>query len=393
MKYDSKALLEQAKKNLIYVTDKPGIVFERGKGMYLYDTDGKKYLDFVAGWGVTSLGHSPKIISKALNKQAKTLICPSPSFHNRRQIEFACLLTDNSCMDRVFFTSTGAEANECAVKIARKYGSKFKHGAFEIITALNSFHGRTLAMMSASGKEQFKSIFEPKAGGFIHVPYNDYETVVSKISDKTAAIMIEPVQGEGGVIGAEREYVRKLREICSEKKIVLIFDEVQTGIARTGKLFCYEHFGIEPDVITLAKGIGGGYPLSACMAKDEFCVFDAGDQGGTYTGQPLGMAAGFAVVNRIISKNICRHVEETGNYLFERLKELESSGRIKKVRGMGLLAAFDLVNSTGKEMVERCLKDGLLVNSPKPVSIRLFPPLIVMKKEIDVMLSIVKRYL
>jgi acetylornithine/N-succinyldiaminopimelate aminotransferase len=289
--------------------------------------------------------------------------------------------------------STGAEANECAIKIARKYGSKFKNGAYEIITTLNGFHGRTLATMSATGKEQFKNLFEPKVGGFIHVPYNDIDAIRSKISENTAAIMVEPIQGEGGVITSEIAYIKALRDICNEKKIILIFDEIQTGLCRTGKLFCYEHYGIEPDVITLAKGIGGGYPLSACLSKNEFCVFDPGDQGGTYTGQPLGMAVGFAVVNELIGKNICCQVEKTGEYLTGKLKELQSKGLIENIRGKGLLLAFDAVNKTGQEILELCMKDGLLINSPRPKTIRLFPALVVTEKEIDLMLSILKKYL
>ena len=293
----------------------------------------------------------------------------------------------------MFFTSTGAEANECAIKIARKCGSKFKNGAFEIITTINSFHGRTLATMSATGKEHFKPLFEPKVGGFIHVPYNDINAVREKISDKTAAVMIEPIQGEGGVITSDAEYVSSLRELCDQNGILLIFDEIQTGIARTGKLFCYEHYGIKPDVMSLAKGIGGGYPLSACLTMDKFSVFDAGDQGGTYTGQPLGMAVGLAVLKEILDKDICGHVEKTGDYLFERLEEFHKSKKIENIRGKGLLAAFDVIDKTGQEVVELCMKDGLLVNSPRPNTIRLFPPLIADKKDIDMMLSIIIRHI
>ena len=384
----TKTLLTQASDYLIYVTDKPDIIITKGNNMYLWDIEGNKYLDFIGGWGVTSLGHCHPIIKKALKKQSRKLITASPSFYNEEQIKFAKLLIDNSCMDKVFFTSTGAEANECAIKIARKYGIKHKNGAYEIITTINSFHGRTLATMSASGKEQFKNLYEPKVGGFIQVEYNNIEAIKEKINEKTIAVMIEPIQGEGGIITSEKDYIKKLRKLCSDNNILLIFDEIQTGIGRTGKLFCYEHYDIEPDIITLAKGIGGGYPLSACLSKEKYCVFDAGDQGGTYTGQPLGMAVGYAIVSYIIKKTICNHVKLIGKYLFKRLKELEKLKKISNIRGMGLLIAFDVTNLTGQEVFSLCLKKGLLLNSPKPKTIRLFPSFTIQKKHVDKMISI-----
>ena len=267
-------LLIEAKKHILFTANRPEIVMDHGEGMYLWDTDGKKYLDFIGGWAVTCLGHSPKAIQRALIEQSNKLINASPTFYNQPMIEFAKLLTENSCFDRAFFASSGAEANEGAIKLARKYGAKHLNGAFEILTTINGFHGRTLATMSATGKEQWKNLFAPKVPGFKHIPFNDLDSVIANISSNTCAILLEPIQGEGGVFVADRDYIKELRKVCNEKKILLIFDEVQTGFGRTGKLFAYEHFGVEPDIMTLAKGIGGGFPLSALLTKDKYNIFD-----------------------------------------------------------------------------------------------------------------------
>lgn len=390
MSQNTPNLLEKAEKNLMFITYKPPVVMKKGKGMYLWDTDNRKYLDFVGGWAVTNLGHCHPAVTKAIKKQSAQLICASPGFHNQPQIDFAELLIQNTCMDKVFFTSTGAEANEGAIKLARKYGAVKKNGAFEIITTTNSFHGRTLATMSATGKEQWKNLFEPKVPGFIHVPYNDIQALKSKITPKTVAIMLEPVQGESGAFPAEENYVQEIRKICDEKNILLIFDEVQTGFARTGKLFAYEHYGVEPDIMTLGKGIGNGFPLSALLAKNAFCVFEKGDQGGTYTGQPLAMAAGLAVLKEMLKTDLCAHVLEMGQYLLHKLQEIQPETHISNFRGKGLLLGFDLPKENGEEVVARALKKGLLLNSPRPKSIRLIPPLIVTKKEIEQMIQIFK---
>jgi acetylornithine/N-succinyldiaminopimelate aminotransferase len=355
--------------------------------------NGKRYLDFIGGWGVTALGHSHPVITKALSSQGKTLINASPAFYNRPQIEFTELLLPQTCMDRVFFLSTGAEANEGAIKLARKYGALKKNGAFEIITTIDSFHGRTLATMAATGKEQWRSLYKPNIPGFIHVPYNDISAVERAITDKTIAVMIEPVQGEAGAIPAHAEYITGLRKLCDEKGLLLIFDEVQTGYGRTGKLFAYEHFGIEPDIMTLAKGIGGGFPLSALLAKEKFCVFEKGDQGGTYTGQPLAMAVGIAVLREMLAKNLPQHAAEMGSYLTSKLRILADKGLISNIRGMGLLVAFDSNKKSGEVIVMEALEKGLILNSPRPQSIRLIPPLIVTAKDIDLMIEILKSIL
>lgn len=386
-------LIIEAKKSILFTTKRPDIVMEHGEGMYLWDTDGKKYLDFIGGWAVTCLGHSPIVIKKALENQASILVNASPTFYNKPMIIFSKLLMENSCFDRVFYASSGAEANEGAIKLARKYGSKYLNGAYEIITTINGFHGRTLATMSATGKKQWENLFAPKIPGFRHVPYNDIDSIISSINKNTCAIMLEPIQGEGGVYVADKEYVDKIRKVCDEKGILLIFDEIQTGIGRTGKLFAYEHYGIEPDIMTLAKGIGGGFPLSAMLTKEKYNIFDAGDQGGTYSGQPLAMSVGIAVVNEIIDKGLVKNTEIQGNYLIKKLECLKSKYDLKCIRGKGLLIAFDLPEEKGAEVVQECLAEGLIVNSPRPLIIRLMPPLIVTKVEIDTMIQILTKVL
>jgi acetylornithine/N-succinyldiaminopimelate aminotransferase len=381
-------LIQKAEEYYLFVSVKPPIVMERGKGMFLYDVAGKRYLDFIGGWAVNCLGHCYPAITRALKCQAGKLINASPSLYNRPQIEFAELLVKQTCMDKVFFLSTGAEANEGAIKLARKYGSKHKNGAYEIITTRNSFHGRTLATMAATGKEQWKTLFAPGMPGFVHVDFNDLRAVKQNMTEQTIAVMIEPVQGEGGAVPASMDYIRGLRKLCDEKGILLIFDEIQTGYGRTGKFFAYQYFGVEPDIMTLGKGIGGGFPLAALLAKDKFCVFEKGEQGGTYTGQPLAMSVGLAVLKEMLDRNISAHVEKMGFYLKSKLEILENKGLIENSRGLGLLQAFDLKKSTGEEVLKKALKKGLILNSPRPQTIRLIPPLIVEKKHIDEMISI-----
>jgi acetylornithine/N-succinyldiaminopimelate aminotransferase len=383
-------LLNIAEKKLLTVTTRPDIVFTKGKGMYLWDTEGKKYLDFIAGWAVNSLGHSPNALSKALFKQAKTLVNSSPAFYNSPMLEYADMLTGISCFERVFFCSTGAEANEGAIKLARKYGAKNKNGASDIITTWGSFHGRTLTTMAASGKKQFEKLFEPKTPGFKKADFNDLKAVKKLITKNTCAIIIEPIQGEGGVNVAETEFITGIRDICASKKILMIFDEIQTGMGRTGKMFCYQHYGIEPDIMTLAKGIGGGYPLAAMLAKDELNIFDPGDQGGTYTGQPLAMTAGKAVLEELLKKKILQNCSEMSGLIFDGLKQLSENYEIENIRGKGLLIAFDLMKTKGADLVKKCMTDGLLINSPQEKAIRLMPALTIGRKDIDIFFKILK---
>ena len=390
---DTRELLAEAKRSILFTTVRPEVVMEKGEGLYLWDTDGKKYLDFVGGWAVTSLGHSPAVIAKALARQSKVLVNASPSFLNIPMIEYARLLVNRSCFDRVFFASSGAEANEGAIKLARKYGSLYRQGAIEIITTVNSFHGRTLATMSATGKKKWENLFEPKVPGFIHVPLNDFAALKAAVNSRTCAVMLEPIQGEGGVFEVDFDYIRQLRQLCDEQGILLIFDEVQTGLARTGKLFAYQHYGVEPDVMTLAKGIGGGFPLAALLVKERFNIFEAGDQGGTYSGQPLAMAVGLAVMQEVLEKNLVDNAAMQGEYIQKKLHELAARFQLTNIRGKGLLLAFDLPTEQGAEVVAACLRQGLLVNSPQPATIRLMPALIVNTAEIDWMTEILANVL
>ncbi len=387
--------------SILFVTKRPDIVMEKGRGMYLWDTEGRKYLDFVGGWAVTSLGHCPEVLRNALLKQSDLLVNASPAYYNVPMLSFADLLVKLSGFDKVFFTSTGAEANESAVKLARKYGALKKNGAYEIITTINSFHGRTLAMMSATGKKQWEPLFAPKVEGFIHVPYNDIEAMKAAVTDKTCAIMFEPVQGEGGVYPATKEYQEAVRQLCDEQGILLIYDEIQTGLGRTGKLFAFEHSDVRPDIMTLAKGIGGGYPISAMLTTAALDLFEAGDQGGSYCAQALGMAVGEAVVREIVDGGWVENARVMGEYLQELLnalgKELGNAPNgkpyISHVRGLGLLIAFDLPDNCGADMVQYAMTKGLLINSPKPSTIRLMPPLIVTRNDMDAMIKTLRHVL
>ena len=393
MQPDSRSFYQEAKKSILYVTNRPEPVMERGEGLYLWDTEGKRYLDYIGGWAVTNLGHSPEVITHALEKQSRRLVNASPGFYNDQMLKFAKLLTDISCFDKVFFASSGAEANEGAVKLARKYGSKFKNGANEVITTIGSFHGRTLAMMAATGKTAWQSLFLPRVEGFVHVTYNDIESVRAAVGPQTCAIMLEPIQGEGGVNIADAQYIADLRKLCDDSQVLLIFDEVQTGIGRTGVMFAYEHYGIEPDIMTLAKGIGGGLPLSALLAKARLDIFDAGDQGGTYSGQPLMMAVGQAVVKEVIDGGWCENAKRQGEYIVQRLEEIKERFGLQRIRGCGLLLAFDLPREIGPEVVAASLQAGLLINSPQPATIRLMPPLIVTSEQVDEMIEILIKVL
>ncbi|MHA6485360.1 aspartate aminotransferase family protein [Paenibacillus sp. strain BS8-2] len=386
-------LLRTARQHLLFTANRPAVVMESGQGMYIKDAEGRTYLDFVGGWAVNALGHSPEVLRQALAEQSSKLVLASPAYYNEPMIRFAELLTDISGMDKVFFASTGAEANECAVKLARKHGAIHLDGAYEIITLNNSFHGRTLAMMSATGKSQWESLFEPKVPGFIHVPLGDLDACFAAVSNRTCAIMLELVQGEGGVHAVDEAYLFGIRKICDMYGIALIFDEVQTGLGRTGKLFAYEHFGIKPDIMTLGKAIGGGYPLSAALATDKFDLFEPGDQGGTYIGQPLGMAAGYAVVRELLDRGLTGNAARLGDYLLGILRSLEARGLLRNARGLGLLVAFDLPEGMAPKLVSRCLELGLLINVTGGSTIRLMPPLVTERWHIEEMASILTKAL
>ncbi len=373
---------------LMEITSRPPLVFVRGEGAWIHDHHGRKYLDFVQGWAVNCLGHSPRVVVDALAAQAATLINPSPAFWNGPSARLAQRLVEHSCLDRVFFTNTGAEANEGAIKLARKWGTKFKGGAYEIVTFDHAFHGRTLATMAASGKAGWDSLFEPKVPGFPKAVLNDLGSVERLVGDRTVAVMLEPIQGEAGVLPATDEFLRALRAFTQARGLLLILDEVQTGIGRTGKLFAYEHAGIEPDIMTLGKGIGGGVPLGALLAKQAVCCFEHGDQGGTYNANPLMTAVGCAVIDAMLAPGFLDGVAERGSELMAGLRRLAAKHGLGELRGRGLLVALDLGREAGAKVVDAARERGLLINSPRPESLRFMPALTTTSAEIEAMLEL-----
>jgi len=372
---------------LMDITVRPPAVFVRGEGSWLWDDSGKRYLDFVQGWAVNCLGHSPPRVADALAAQAKLLLTPSPAFYNAPSLKLAQALVANSCFDQVFFANSGAEANEGAIKLARKYGALHNNGAHEIITFAGGFHGRTLATMSASGKKAFEPLFEPKVPGFRKAQLNDLSSVERLINHKTVAVMLEPIQGEAGVWPATDQFLQQLRALTKQHGLLLIVDEIQTGIGRTGKLFHYEHAGIEPDIMTLGKGIGGGVPLAALLATEKVSCFEHGDQGGTFNGNPLMCAAGLAVLEQVATPAFLQATVEAGLYLASELQRLSARHGLGEVRGRGLLLALDLKLPIGGSIVAQAFEQGLLLNSPQPDALRFMPALNVSRDEIGAMID------
>jgi len=360
---------------LMEITARPPTIFVRGEGSWLWDHNGKRYLDFVQGWAVNCLGHSPPTVVDAISRQARELITPSPAYYNSVAIELAAKLTHLSGLDKVFFTNCGAEANEGAIKLARKYGALHCNGAYEIITFEGAFHGRTLATMSASGKKAFEPLFEPKVPGFPKAQFNDMASVTRCIGPKTVAIMLEPIQGEAGVLPATDQFLRDLRSLTKERGLLLILDEIQTGIGRTGKMFHFEHVGIEPDILTLGKGLGGGVPLAALLATETASCFAHGDQGGTFNGNPLMCAAGIAVLGEVSRPDFLMSVTEKGEALTAALAKLAKRYGLGEVRGRGLLQALALGKPLAAEVAAKAFEAGLLLNAPRPDSLRFMPSL------------------
>jgi acetylornithine/N-succinyldiaminopimelate aminotransferase len=372
---------------LMEITARPPVAFVRGEGSYLWDDSGKRYLDFIQGWAVNCLGHAPPCVADALATQARTLITPSPAYHNDVSLKLAKALVDQSCFDRVFFANSGAEANEGAIKLARKFGSLRKNGAFEIISFEGGFHGRTLATMSASGKKAFEPLFEPKISGFPKAKLNDLASVERLINHNTVAVMLEPIQGEAGVWPASDQFLRDLRELTAAHGLLLIFDEIQTGMGRTGRLFHYEHTGIAPDIMTLGKGIGGGVPLAALLATEAASCFEHGDQGGTFCGNPLTCAAGLAVLAKVAAPDFLKSVTESGFHLESELQRLSARHGLGEVRGRGLLLALDLQLSIAGSIAARAFDEGVLLNAPRADTLRFMPALNVTRQEIDLMID------
>jgi acetylornithine/N-succinyldiaminopimelate aminotransferase len=380
---------EIEKKYYMQTFERVPLTIVRGKGPYVWDDEGKQYLDFVGGWAVTTLGHCHPALTKALTEQANLLIQTSNQFYTVPQLQLARLLVENSCLDRVFFGNSGAEANEGAVKLARRYGQLKLKGAYEVISAFSSFHGRTLAMVAATGQPKFQQSYPPLPTGFVNVEFNNIETIKSATTERTCAVMLEPIQGEGGVNLPDEGYLPAVRKWCDQKGILLILDEIQTGVGRTGTLFAYEQYGVEPDIMTLAKGLANGVPIGAILAKEKASVFVPGDHASTFGGNPLACAAGYATVKFVIDNNIAGRVKEVGQYLMDGLEKMKPKfPAITDIRGRGLLVALEFNSDIAPALVTACLERGLLVNQLKPNALRFMPPLIIGRKEVDEALGI-----
>jgi acetylornithine/N-succinyldiaminopimelate aminotransferase len=382
--------------HLLTLTHRPETVFAEGQGSWLTDEAGKRHLDLVQGWAVNSLGHSPALITQALLQQSQRLLNPSPAYFNRPLLDLAARLVGLSCFDRVFLASSGAEANEGAVKLARRWASLHRGGAHEIVGFDGAFHGRTLAMMSASGKPGWGEIYPPMPTGFLKARYNDIASVERAITPRTAAVMIELVQGEAGVVVADRGFVRELRALTAERGVLLIVDEVQTGIGRCGSAFAHELYDIEPDVMTLAKGLGGGVPLAALLCKEALNCFRPGDQGGTFCGNPLMAAVGLAVVDEVCRPAFLAGVRERAAQLSAGLQAVVRDHGLVGERGLGLLRALELPADVAPQVVAaaQALEPvGLLLNAPRPHLIRLMPALNIGAADVDEGLALLRRAL
>ena len=380
---------ELEQKLYMRVVNRVPVTLIRGEGLKVWDTEGKEYLDFVGGWAVNSIGHCHPVTIDALEKQSHKIIQTSNQFYSIPQLELAELLIANCCLDRVFFCNSGAEANEGAIKLARRYGKLKLNGAFEIITTQGSFHGRTLAMVAATGQNAYQQPYIPLPNGFINVDYNDMDATKKATTDNTCAVMLEPVQGEGGVNVPSKGYLKEIRKWCDSNNLLLILDEIQTGIGRMGTLFCYEQYDVEPDIMTLAKGLGGGVPIGAILAKEHVSVFTPGDHGSTYGGNPLICAVSLATLKFIIDNDVSGNAKNMGQYFRKGLEQLKNTyDFITEVRGEGLLLAIAFNDNIAAEILQSCLEKGLLVNALKPNMLRFMPPLIVAEKEIDDALKI-----
>jgi len=385
----SRNMMNKADKVIAKTYKRFPIVITKGKGCSLWDTEGKKYMDFVSGIAVCNLGHAHPKVSEALSKQADVLLHVSNLYYTEPQIELAYRLTENSFADRVFFCNSGAEANEAAIKLARKYfKDKGESERYRIVTMEKSFHGRTMATLSATGQEKIRKGFEPLLEGFDYIPFNDIDALRKSIGPSTCAVLLEPIQGEGGVRCPDPDYLKDVRRLCDETGILLIFDEIQTGMGRTGKFFAYEHFGIEPDIMTLAKALANGLPIGAMLASEEVAeAFGPGAHASTFGGTPIITAASVQVVKVLLEENLIHHCAKMGAYFKERLLGLKDKHEsIVDVRGMGLLLGMKL-KIEGDTIVNSCMEKGFLINCIQGNILRFIPPLIVEKEEIDALVA------
>ena len=371
------------------------IVLDHGDGPYIYDTKGKKYIDFLAGIAVNVVGHNYKPLVDAVSKQASKMIHCSNLYYTEVQVEAAEKLKKLSGMDKVFFGNSGAEANEGAIKLARKYATNIDPEKIQIISALHSFHGRTLATLTATGQDHYHHGFGPLPAGFDYVPYNDIQALEAKMSDKTCAVMLEAIQGEGGVHVPDPDYLPKVRALCDKYNAVLIFDEVQCGMGRTGTFFGCQQFGVKPDIVTLAKGLAGGVPIGAFMATDKVAnAFHAGDHGSTFGGNPLACAATCVVLDALIDGNLMENAKEIGAYLQSKFEEYKAKypNLIKEVRGRGLILGMELTRP-GREIANECLDYGAIINCTAGNVLRFVPPLNITKAHVDELISVLDKVL
>ncbi len=384
---DVKKMFDESARYLMNTYTRFPVLLRKGRGMKVWSSDGKEYLDFVGGVAVNILGHCHPRVVVAIQKQAQRLIHVSNYYHIEPQIKLAKLLVENSFADKVFFCNSGAEAMEAAIKLARKYGKEhIDPGRFEIIAANNSFHGRTIAAITASGQEKLQRGFEPLVPGFRHVPFNNIQALRDAVTGNTCAILLEPIQGEGGVRIPEEDYLKAVRDLCNEHNILLILDEVQTGMGRTGKLFAHEHFGITPDIMAMAKGLGGGVPIGAMLATDKVAAgFQPGNHASTFGGNPLVCAAGVATLETLLEDGfILDQCNRMSVYFVKRLEKLKTKfpSVVKEIRGKGLLLGMELTTE-GEPIVRACLEKGLLINCTAGNVLRFIPALIVQRKDID----------
>ena len=382
-------LKQDAARYLMQTYTRQPLSIVRGRGTKVYDLEGREYLDFVGGIAVNILGHGHPDLVHAIQQQAAQLIHTSNLYYTEPQVKLGQMLVEHSFADKVFFCNGGAEANEAAIKLARRYShDKYGAGRFEIITMKNSFHGRTMATLTATGQDKVQKGYEPLLPGFSYVAFNNVEELERVVTDKTAAIMLEPIQGEGGVYAADRRYLKQVRDLCTQKDVLLIFDEVQTGMGRTGTLFAYEQLGVHPDIMTLAKALGGGVPIGACLATDSVAkAFSPGSHASTFGGNPLACAAGLAVCRALLEGHVLDHARRMGEYFSKGLSDCQSRHRVvREVRGIGLLQGLELAMDA-KAVVSECLARGILINATGEHVLRFVPPLIITELEIDRLLD------
>ena len=380
-KFDKEEIIKNYNEFVVPSYRKQNVIFVKGKGGYIWDIDGKRYIDFFPGWAVSGLGHCHDRVVESIKKQVEILIHLSNNYYHPWQAILAKKISEISFDGKVFFCNSGAEANEAAIKLARLYGKKKR---YKIISMENSFHGRTLATVTMTGQKKYNEMFEPLPPGFLYAKFNDFSDLLKKIDDEVVAIIVELIQGEGGINVIDKEYLKNVKNLCSQKDILLIFDEVQTGFGRTGEFFAYQVFGIEPDIMTIAKTMGGGFPVGAMVAKKDIAdLMQPGTHASTFGGSPLACVSCLAVIEAIEKENLLENVKKMGKYLREKLEELKNEFEIiKKIKGIGLMLAIE-IEKDGSKLVDICLKNGLLINCTHENVIRIMPAINVKKEEID----------